>query len=148
MIDRRTFAGSSILALSTLGTAEISYARDAARVPVLIVQTLLKSVDGRDMQLARFLELNWLAMDRRGIARGLFSHATLSEVLSESGSGERPAADFVVEVGYFTPEGYATVQRDFEQIHNSHKQLLIDGMGLRDLGQIVGERQFRVRARA
>ncbi|WP_448659114.1 hypothetical protein ACPVPU_01310 [Sphingomonas sp. CJ99] len=116
-----------------------------ARKPVLVTQTWLKALPGRHEQLVRFLELNWLAMDRLGIEDGIFSHATLYEVAPQDATAASDA-DVMVEVGYFTPAGYRDVERRFMAIRQQHRPVPVDGMALAELGRIVGERQLRIRA--
>lgn len=108
-----------------------------AATPGVVVRTFLKARDGRDEDLARFLILNWLAMDRVAIDAGLFTHAVLHRTVDD------PDSDFVVEVGYVDPGGYAVVADRFSAIRAAHATVLIGGLGFADLGTIVDERSDR-----
>ncbi|MCA3255678.1 MAG: hypothetical protein INF91_08695 [Alphaproteobacteria bacterium] len=142
MVSRRDLGTIGLLALALPAAAPVA----GARPPVLVVQTFLQALPGRRAQLGEFLTRNWLAMDRRAIDAGLFSHATLYDVAVATGDAAAPTADFAVEVGYLTPGGYADVAEAFGRIRAAHTTVLVDGLGLRELGRIVGERQLRVAA--
>jgi hypothetical protein len=143
---RRRDLGS--LGLLTLALPAAAGATVPARPPVLVVQTFLRARPGMTAPLGEFLTRNWLAMDRRAIYAGLFSHATLYALADATGAAVPPEADFAVEVGYFTAGGYADVAEAFGTIRATHAPVRIDGRGLRELGEIVGERQLRVAATA
>ena len=108
----------------------------------IITQTLLKAIEGRREALGRFITLNWLAMDRIGIDAGLFTHATLYEVVGD------PDCDFVVEVGYIDPDGYDAVADRFAALRSAHATVLVDGRGLSELGRVIGDRSYRPFSRA
>lgn len=111
--------------------------------PVLVTQTFVKALPDRSSQLGRFLDLNWLVMDRAGIEAGIFTHATLFAIASASGAGAAETADFIVEVGYLTPGGYRDVETAFNDIRRKHQVVRVDGLGMAELGRVVGERQLR-----
>jgi len=132
-MNRRAFIGSVGLG-SLAGTAV------AAPTPTsgVVIQTFLKAVDNRRAELGRFISLNWLPMDRAGIEAGIFTYAVLHEAVDD------PDCDFVMEVGYVDPGGYSgSVVETFTAIKNAHQTVLVDGMGLRELGTILGERNYR-----
>jgi hypothetical protein len=87
-------------------------------------------------------------MDRRGIDAGIFTHADLFDIVDASGDAAAVSADFVVEVGYLTKAGYRDVEAKFNVIRQLHKTVLVDGLGLRELGRVTGDRQLRPRASA
>lgn len=132
-MNRRAFFGS--IGLSAMAGTSLA----ASSVPSgVIIQTFLKAVDGRREALGRFITLNWLPMDRAGIEAGIFTYATLFETVDD------PDCDFVMEVGYVDPGGYAGAVVDtFAAIRRAHEIVMVDGMGLSDLGVILGERRYR-----
>ena len=147
MITRRDLGGFTALGLLAAG-APLSVGTKQRPKPLLVTQTYVKALPDRRDQLARFLELNWLAMDRRGIDAGIFTHADLFESVGAGGDGAAISADFIVEVGYLTPAGYSDVETRFNDIRKLHKTVLIDGLGLKELGRVIGDRQLRPRASA
>jgi len=144
MMTRRDMGGLATAGLLAVGTPV--RARPAQRSdPALVTQTFVKALPNRRDQLARFLELNWLALDRRAIDAGILTHAKLYEISDEGGD---LSADLVVEVGYLTAAGYSDVEVEFNTIRRLHKTVLIDGLGLSELGHVVDDRQLRPRASA
>jgi hypothetical protein len=116
---------------------------DGGATPALVLQTFLHASPGRRDALECFLVANWLVMDQRAIERGLFTHAVLHAVTGAGFQVGAATVDFVMEVGYHTPGGYADVEASFATIRAAHQTVLIDGLGLRELGQIVGEAALR-----
>ena len=108
----------------------------------IIERTYLKASSGQREALARFIVANWFELDRVAKERGLFTSYALSENLDQSADW-----DFEVAVGYPNKDGYENtdVQVRFGEIRKAHKTILIDGKGLRELGQIV--RTDRIRPR-
>lgn len=143
-LRRRDLGSFGLLALALPAAG----AAAPARPPVLVVQTFLRARPGLKAALGEFLTKNWLAMDRRAIDAGLFSHATLYDLAGATGAASAPEADFAVEVGYLTAGGYSDVAEAFGKIRAAHATVRIEGRGLRELGDIVGERQLRVVATA
>jgi hypothetical protein len=111
--------------------------------PALVTHTFVKALPDRRAQLRRYLEQNWLAMDRRGIDLGIFTHALLFELSAVSDGASPDLADFVMVVGYLTPGGYADVDAKFRDIRRQHKTILVDGLDFKDLGRVTGEQQLR-----
>lgn len=146
-MTRRDVGGLTAIGLFAMG-APLSAKPPQRPEPALVIQTFVKALPNRRDQLARFLELNWLAMDRRGIDAGIFTHADLFDIVDASGDAAAVSADFVVEVGYLTPAGYSDVEAKFNNIRQLHKTVLVDGLGLRELGRVIGDRQLRPRASA
>lgn len=142
MIDRRDVLGAGLTGLAFAGAPlHAQSARQAT--PALVTHTFVKALPDRRDQLRRFLEQNWLVMDRRGIDAGIFTHATLFEVAGVSDGASAEMADFVMVVGYLTPGGYPDVEATFQEIRRTHQTVLVDGLGLKDLGRITGEQQLR-----
>jgi hypothetical protein len=146
MMTRRDVGGLAV-GFVAVGTP-LSARPSQPSKPALVTQTFVKALPNRRDQLARFLELNWLAMDRRGIDAGIFTHADLFDIVDASGDAAAVSADFVVEVGYLTKAGYRDVEAKFNVIRQLHKTVLVDGLGLRELGRVTGDRQLRPRASA
>ncbi len=106
--------------------------------------TFLKASAPDPAALLRFLEANWLAMDRLAVAQGLFAHARLHR--AEAGDGA--AWDVVMVVGYRTPAGYDGVRTAFEAIRAAHRPVQPDGLPLAALGRIVESRRVHLVAGA
>lgn len=147
MLDRRGVLGVGFTGL-VLAHAPADAQLSQQRVPALVTHTFIKALPTRRDQLRRYLEQNWLVMDRRGIDAGIFTDATLFEVASVSDGADADLADFVMVVGYFTPGGYLDVEAKFRQIRREHKIALVDGLDLKDLGRITGEQQLHPRGSA
>lgn len=105
-------------------------------LPGVVLQTRLKAAEGQTARLIAFLRANWLVMDRVAIDRGLFTHAVLHRVHDDL------ETDLIMEVGYVDPASYEAVAPAFEAIRAAHTTVLIDGLGFRDLGRVVGERRL------
>lgn len=142
MLSRRQI---SVAGLMTLGWPSLAIGSEVprSRPPVLIVQTFLQAREGRRRELGRFIALNWLVMDRQGIDQGLFSHATLLEVVGAEESVAADRVDYIVEVGYLTQGGYGDVSARFNEIRARHPTVPVDGFLFADLGRVVGDRQLR-----
>ena len=132
-MNRRGFV--SAIGLGAFATPTLA----APQTPTgVVIQTFLKAVDNRRAELGRFITLNWLPMDRAGIEAGIFTYADLHETVDD------PDCDFVMEVGYVDPAGFAGATAEtFTAIRRAHEIILIDGMGLSELGVILSERRYR-----
>ncbi len=102
--------------------------------------TFLKASAADPAALLRFLEANWLAMDRLAVAQGLFAHARLHRAEAADGAGW----DVVMQVGYRTPAGYDGVRTAFEAIRAAHRPVQPDGQPLAALGRIVESRRVHL----
>ena len=136
-MDRRSLLAGGVAGSATLVAGS---ARSQVR-PGVVVHTLLKALPGQKDRLGQFIALNWLVMDRAAIDAGLFTHA----VLHAADAGEADF-EFIVEVGYVDPGGYEAIADQFETIRRAHVTRPVDGLLLRDLGVIVGERRFTPQA--
>lgn len=136
MIARRDFVGGLLTAMA-LGLPTVAL---AAPAPAVAVEewTFLKAAAADPAALLRFLEANWLAMDRIAVAQGLFAHARL--LRADPADGAR--WDVVVQVGYTTPAGYVAVRSAFEAIRAAHTPVQPDGQPLAALGRIVESRSL------
>ena len=131
-MNRRGFvSGIGLGALTTPGLA-------AGETTGVIIQTFLKAAENRRAELGQFITLNWLPVDRAGIEAGIFTYARLFETVDD------PDCDFVMEVGYIDPGGYAgSVVETFTAVRSAHEIVLVNGLGLSELGVILGERSYR-----
>ncbi|OQW46239.1 MAG: hypothetical protein A4S16_11265 [Proteobacteria bacterium SG_bin6] len=100
-----------------------------------ITQTYLRALPGKRAALIDYIRRNWFAMDRIGIARGLFT----SYSLLDRAEGDDADWDVIVMVGYPTPEGHEApgVAEAFRAIRAAHREEKIDGLGFAQLGVIV-----------
>lgn len=103
--------------------------------------TFLKAKPGLRAQLGRYITANWFAMDSKGLEQGLFTCFWLLEETEENA-----AWDYVMVVGYPTDLGYGDSRTVtlFEAIRKAHVETRIDGKGLRDLGDFVGNNRLKV----
>jgi hypothetical protein len=102
--------------------------------------TFLKAALADPAALLRFLEANWMAMDRLAVAQGLFVQARLHR----AEPAESADWDVVMVVGYRTQAGYAEVSAAFEAIRSAHRPVQPDGQPLAELGRIVGSRHVHL----
>jgi len=128
-------AGATPVTVPELTTTQVGQTQ-------IVERTYLKATSGQREALAKFIVANWFELDRVAKERGLFTSYALSENLDQSADW-----DFEVAVGYPNKDGYenAEVQVRFGEIRKAHQTILIDGKGLRELGQIV--RTDRIRPR-
>ena len=134
MIGRRT-----LLSALALGLPAASLATPPAGVAIE-EWTFLKAHAADPAALLRFLQANWLAMDRIAVARGLFAHARLHRA-DPAEAVDGAGWDVVMVVGYRTPAGYAGVQAAFDAIRAEHRVVQPDGQPLAGLGRIVASRR-------
>jgi hypothetical protein len=139
MPDRRGLLTALLLGLPMAASA-------ALPAPGVAVEewTFLKANAADPAALLRFLEANWLAMDRIAVARGLFAHARLHRADPTDGT----SWDVVMVVGYTTPAGYEAVRAAFEAIRAAHRPVQPDGLALAALGRIVESRRVSLVAAA
>ncbi len=108
---------------------------------VLYEHTFLKAVPDRRASLSTYIKTNWFQMDKKGLEQGIF---TSYELLAEI--DENKDWDFVMVVGYPQLQGYeepATMMA-FKAIRTAHKEVLIEGQGLKELGSIVRHHRLKV----
>lgn len=126
-------AGSAVAAQ---GAAPPPSPADTALAPTRhITQTYLRAAPGKRAALIAYIERNWFAMDRIGIAQGLFTSYALLERADDSDADW----DVIVAVGYPTAQGHDApgVAEAFRKIRAAHREVRIDGQGLADLGTIM-----------
>lgn len=139
ILARRSLLSSLLLGLPIGGAS-------AVPAPGVAVEewTFLKANAADPAALLRFLEANWLAMDRIAVARGLFAHARLHRADPADGA----AWDVVMTVGYTTPAGYDDVSAAFAAIRATHRPVQPDGLPLNVLGRITESRRVQLVASA
>jgi hypothetical protein len=133
-----------LLALSALAAAPLSAhthepkpapaeAATAAATPRVAVElTFILAKPGERKRAVEYIERNWFAMDAIAKTQGLMDDYRVMD----TGSDEGPW-NVLVEVTYRDARGYEGVREAFEKIRAAHREVLIDGKRLRDLGQIV-----------
>jgi hypothetical protein len=94
--------------------------------------TFLKSNPGDREKLKQFIVGNWFAIDAIAVKQGLMSEYTILDTGDDAGDW-----NLIVKVAYPNEKGYDGIQEEFNKIRQAHKTVLVDGKGLRDLGQIV-----------
>lgn len=108
--------------------------------PPVTTHTYLAATPGRRDALARFIVANWFEMDRIAVAQGLFrSYRLLQNPRTDEDW------DLIVEVVYNDACGYACVAERFEAIRGAHATVLVDGLGMKDLGRVVRSVGFQER---
>ena len=100
-----------------------------------VTQTYLRATPGKRAALIAYIKQNWFAMDQIGIERGLFTSYALMERADDSEADW----DVIVAVGYPTAQGHDApgVADAFKAIRAAHREIKIDGLGLKELGTIV-----------
>jgi hypothetical protein len=107
----------------------------------LYEHTFLKAKPGLRAELGRFIATNWFAMDQKGLEQGIFTSYWLLEEKEDN-----EAWDYVMVVGYPTELGYGEPRATelFQAIRKAHVGVKIDGKGLRELGDIVGNHRLKL----
>lgn len=120
--------------------APAAVAPAVAAGPPVTTHTYLAATPGRRDALARFVVANWFEMDRIAVAQGLFrSYRLLQNPRTDEDW------DLIVEVVYHDACGYACVAERFEAIRGAHATVLVDGLGMKDLGRVVRSVGFQER---
>ncbi len=139
-----------LLCLSLLSTTlDLQAAADAPpprtepSAAVAVELTFLKANPCERERLVRFIELNWFAMDRIAVERGLMQDYRVLQTQSDDGPW-----NVLVEVTYRDERGYAGVADAFETIRKAHENVLVDGKTLRDLGTVVSSQKTYLRTTA
>lgn len=100
-----------------------------------ITQTYLRAAPGKRAALIAYIDRNWFAMDRVGIDQGLFTRYALMQRADDTDADW----DIIVTVGYPTARGHDApgVAEAFNMIRAAHREIKVDGLGLKELGTIV-----------
>ncbi len=143
-LSRRNFVVGStgiVSALSVLPFTTSAGAQLAKSKTVMFEHTFLKAKASSRKDLARYIELNWFAMDKAGMEKGIFTSYHLLTAMDESSDW-----DLVMVVGYPQAEGYSDpkTKETFLQIKAAHKEIQVSGKSLKDLGEIVQHHRLSV----
>ncbi len=135
-----------IIAIGAVGAALSAtlpaLAKSSSAAPtVLIEQTYLKANPGLRADLALFIEKNWFAMDEEGVRQGIFTSYWLMDDIDENADW-----DLVMAVGYPQLGGYEQPETNakFNAIRAAHKEIPINGLGLKALGSIVKHHRLKL----
>ena len=93
--------------------------------------TYIKALKSKS-QLHEYLVNNWLAMDEIAVAQGVFEDYSL--VVNGAQAHDW---DFLMMITYKDSVGYAGIAKDFEKIRSTHQEVLMEGLGFKELGKIV-----------
>ncbi len=116
-------------------------AADSRRVAVEF--TYLLALPGERERMVEYIHRNWFVMDAIAKTQSLIDEYRVMD----TGSDEGPW-NVIVEVTYRDARGYEGVREAFEKIRAAHREVLIDGKRLRDLGKIVdSNKTFELRRR-
>lgn len=127
-------------ALRASDTAPPAAAQAVPASPPVTTHTYLAATPGRRDALARFIVANWFEMDRIAVEQGLFrSYRLLQNPRTDEDW------DLIVEVVYNDACGYACVAERFQAIRGAHATVLVDGLGMKDLGRVVRSVGFQER---
>lgn len=129
-MDRRSIlVGGALLPVTATATPV-----GATAPTVMVEQTFLKARPGTLADLQRYIVANWFAMDSAGVEKGIFTSFQLFQAIDANMDW-----DLVMVVGYPQMEGYndPATQAAFNAIRAAHRELVIDGKTLKDLGEIV-----------
>ena len=137
-IRRRSLLSAPLVLTAGAGSAA---ATKVAAATVLVEQTFLKAEPGCRADLARYIEANWFALDRQGVARGIFTSYALYEDIDANAEW-----DLMVAVGYPQAEGYEdpATQAIFKALKAAHVDVPINGRSLAALGRIVAHHRLRL----
>lgn len=112
--------------------ATSSAAQSSASQERAVTLTYLKSKPGKLRELERFVRANWFVMDALAVKRGLF----VSYEWLDSGSDDSEW-NAVVIVTFRDTKGFAGIEREWAAIKATHREVLPDGLGMKDLGQVL-----------
>lgn len=129
-----------LLAAAAVAPVAATAVGAATPATVLVEQTYLKSAPGKRAELVEYITANWFAMDTKGRDAGLFTDFALYEDIDANADW-----DVVMAVGYPQGEGYeaSATKAAFDAIRKAHVEVLVDGLGLKDLGTIVRHHRLR-----
>jgi hypothetical protein len=139
ILTRRAAIGGSALLVPGVAIARKPILHPAKTV--LVEQTYLKALPDLRADLTRYIVANWFAMDQRGFDAGIFTSFALYEETEENKDW-----DLVMAVGYPQALGYddPTATSIFKEIRRTHKEVLINGRALKELGSIVRHHKLKI----
>jgi len=104
--------------------------------------TYLKAKENQRENLKEFIRQNWFVMDSIAVSQGIFKSYELIENISTADSLRW---DLIVAVEYFTEGTYSDIREPFEKIRSAHQTKLVNGLGFRDLGAVIGSETVQKR---
>jgi hypothetical protein len=131
------FLSCFVLASSVYASAAATKDPTRASAQHAVELTFLKSNSGARDKLKQFIVSNWFAMDEIAVKQGLMSAYTILDSGDDDGDW-----NLIVKVTYPNDKGYDGIKDEFEKIRQTHKTILVDGKGLRDLGKIVSSKKL------
>lgn len=127
------FCLAMALSLGTAAAKDAPPAVEAAtQDEVAVEMTFLLANPGDRAHLVEYIERNWFAMDAIAAKQGLMGDYRVLHTGSDEGPWK-----VLVEVTYRDRCGYVGVREAFERIRAEHREVLVDGRRLRELGRIV-----------
>lgn len=96
--------------------------------------TYLKAKDNEKKNLKEYLIRNWFVLDSIAVSKGMFNDYKLLENTKKDTTSDW---DYIVAVEYFTAGTYSDIEKEWQNIRENHKTVLIDGKGMKELGSIV-----------
>jgi hypothetical protein len=138
-LTRRMAMGGTALLLAGSAAAAKKPAKSMSAA-VMIEQTYLKAQPGSRAALIRYIRANWFALDQKAVEQGLFTGYYLFESMEEGADW-----DLLVMVGYPQALGYddPVTQAAFKKISAKHKEVLIGGKGLKQLGAVTKSERLK-----
>jgi hypothetical protein len=139
-LSRRAAIGVGLASAGGILTSPVQ-AKTAKAKTVLIEQTYLKAKPDLRADLTAYIQKNWFAMDQEGVRQGIFTSYWLME-----DSDENADWDLVMAVGYPQLQGYEEQEttKKFMAIRAAHKEELINGRNLGELGSIVKHHRLKL----
>lgn len=98
----------------------------------VVTMTYLKSEPGKLDQLERYVRSNWFAMDAEAVRQGLFVNYEWLDTGSDDGTWNA-----LVMVTYNDERGFAGIEQRWAAIKAAHKEVRINGAGMKELGRVV-----------
>jgi hypothetical protein len=141
---RNALALAGLPAMMALCGAGAAHAKSPSPSTQMLEQTYLKAKPERKEALARYIELNWFVMDKLGMQAGIFTSFDLLAAIDDNKDW-----DLVMVVGYPQDQGFSDPKaRDtFMAIRQAHVEVKVDGLGLKELGDIVQHHRLKLQAR-
>ena len=98
----------------------------------VVTMTYLKSEPGKLDQLELYVRSNWFVMDAEAVRQGLFVSYEWLDTGSDDG-----AWNALVMVTYNDERGFAGIEQRWAAIKAAHKEVRINGAGMRELGRVL-----------
>lgn len=141
-ITRRQSLAASLVGMAAFSAPSRASATEGLTQGTRLYEhTFLKAKPGLRADLGAFIKSNWFPMDQKGVEQGIFTSYWLLEE-----TGENADWDYVMVVGYPTELGYGDPRTTelFQAIRAAHVEVKIDGKGMRELGDFVGNHRLKL----